>query len=190
MDKISASVFIVIIQIPHAISSAEFTAKERQGNKLGGGGIERYPSTKPFWSCICPQGHDAAWSNRCVPTFWKNIHFLSTMNMEIARNSKTVQPSWHNTVIMHTIVTQIIADLNTSNFAKYLQNTVRNCWIKEKEKERKKKRKEKKWRKVVLVERISMNLWLVTSIFHLMAVYPLLRTVFRAQTITTHYLSM
>jgi hypothetical protein len=29
MDKISASVFIVTIQIPHAISSVEFTAKER-----------------------------------------------------------------------------------------------------------------------------------------------------------------
>jgi len=34
-----------------------------------------------------------------------------------------------------------------------------------------------------------MNLWLMTSTFHLMAVCSLLRTVFRAQTKTTHYLS-
>jgi hypothetical protein len=34
---------------------------------------------------------------------------------------------------MHTITTQIITDLNSSNFVKYPQNIVRNCWMKEKE---------------------------------------------------------
>jgi len=66
--------------------------KEKEGG--GGGGLSAifgntFCSYIYIYICVCvcvsPQGHDTAWSNRCVSTFWRN--------METARNSETVEPS-------------------------------------------------------------------------------------------------